>query len=57
MMAATASVPVWPALVKYDSYAGGAYRTGTGGHCVRFQGLIWKSSNSGSAISSFKHCS
>lgn len=42
---------------KYDSYAGGAYRTGTDRHCVRFQGLIWKSGDSGSAISSFKHCS
>lgn len=42
---------------KYDSYAGGAYRTGTDRHCVRFQGLIWKSGDSGSAISRFDHCS
>lgn len=42
---------------KYDRYAGGAYRTGTNRHCVRFQGLIWKSGDVGSAISKFKHCS
>jgi hypothetical protein len=42
---------------KYDRYAGGAYRTGTDRHCVRFQGLIWKSGDSGSAVSKFGHCS
>ncbi|GGL94212.1 hypothetical protein [Nakamurella endophytica] len=41
----------------YNSYAGGAYRTGTNRHCVRFQGLIWRSGDSGSAVSRWSHCS
>ena len=41
---------------KYDRYAGGAYRTGTDRHCVRFQGLMWTSTDSGSAPASFGHC-
>lgn len=40
----------------YNSYAGGAYRTGTNGHCVRYQGLIWISGDSSSIPIKFAHC-
>jgi hypothetical protein len=40
----------------YNSYAGGAYRSHADGRCVRYQGLIWKSGDSGSVLSGFVHC-
>lgn len=41
---------------KYSSYAGGAYRTGTNGHCVKFHGVIWKSGEPGIGESNYGHC-